>query len=325
MMTTQETSAPRLLEQVRNTIRLRGMSYRTEQSYVDWIKRFILYHEKRHPNEMGVAEIRAYLTYLVMEKNVAPATQNQALHALLFLYKQVLEIDLPHLGYLPPAKKQPRLPVVFTRAEVHAILKQLHGETWLMANLLYGSGLRLMECLRLRVKDIDFARNVITIREGKGAKDRVTMLPQLLKEPLSHHLEVVKQAHKAQLAEGFGTVKLPFALERKYPSAATEWKWQFVFPAAKRSRDPRTGLWHRHHLDESVLQRAVKKAMRLADVNKHGSCHTFRHSFATHLLEAGYDIRTVQELLGHADVKTTMIYTHVLNRGGIPVRSPLEN
>ncbi len=324
MTTSPDSSKPKLLEQVRTVIRLRGMSYRTEQTYTDWIKRFILFHDKRHPREMGVEEIRAYLTHLVMERNVAASTQNQALHSLLFLYKQVLEIALPHLGALPVAKKQPRLPVVFTRAEAQAILAQLSGEKWLMASLLYGSGLRLMECLRLRVKDIDFDRNLITIREGKGAKDRVTILPNNLKEPLQAHLVGVKQVHDAELAEGFGTVKLPFALATKYPSAPTEWKWQFVFPSPKRSCDPRTGLWHRHHLDESALQKAVKLALKQASVHKHGSCHTFRHSFATHLLEAGYDIRTVQELLGHADVKTTMIYTHVLNRGGLAVRSPLD-
>lgn len=324
MTTTLESSQPRLMDQVRATIRLRGMSYRTEQSYADWIKKFILFHDKRHPREMGADEIRAYLTHLVMERNVAPSTQNQALHALLFLYKQVLEIELPHLGALPPAKKQPRLPVVFTRAEAHAILAHLRDEKWLMASLLYGAGLRLRECLRLRVKDLDFERNIITVREGKGAKDRVTMLPQPLKEPLRLHLVNVQEAHRADLTDGFGTVKLPFALAQKYPAAASEWKWQFVFPAPKRSRDPRTNQWHRHHLDESVLQRAVKLALKQAGIHKQGSCHTFRHSFATHLLEAGYDIRTVQELLGHADVKTTMIYTHVLNRGGVAVRSPLD-
>ncbi len=324
MTTSPDSSKPKLLEQVRTVIRLRGMSYRTEQTYTDWIKRFILFHDKRHPKDMGVEEIRAYLTHLVMERNVAASTQNQALHSILFLYKQVLEIALPHLGALPVAKKQPRLPVVFTKEEAQAILAQLSGEKWLMASLLYGSGLRLMECLRLRVKDIDFDRNIITIREGKGAKDRVTMLPQPLKEPLQAHLVGVRQAHDAELAEGFGTVKLPFALATKYPNAATEWKWQFLFPAPKRSCDPRTGLWHRHHLDESALQKTVKLALNHASVHKHGSCHTFRHSFATHLLEAGYDIRTVQELLGHADVKTTMVYTHVLNRGGLAVRSPLD-
>lgn len=324
MTTTLKSSPPKLMEQVRVTIRLRGLSYRTEQTYTDWIKRFILFHDKRHPKDMGVEEIRAFLTHLVMERNVAASTQNQALHSLLFLYKQVLEIALPQLGALPEAKKQPRLPVVFTREETQAILAHLSGEKWLMASLLYGSGLRLMECLRLRVKDLDFARNIITIREGKGAKDRVTMLPQNVKESLRNHLVQVKLAHELDLEEGFGTVLLPFALEKKYPQANKEWKWQYVFPAPKRSCDPRSGKMRRHHLNESALQKSVKLALHQAGVHKHGSCHTFRHSFATHLLEAGYDIRTVQELLGHADVKTTMVYTHVLNRGGLAVRSPLD-
>ncbi|HWQ36109.1 MAG TPA: integron integrase [Blastocatellia bacterium] len=324
MTPSPEPSKPELMEQVRAIIRLRGMSYRTEQTYTDWMKRFILYHNKRHPNDMGVEEIRAYLTHLVVERNVALSTQNQALHALLFLYQQVLNIELPFIGPLPMAKKEPRLPVVFTREEAQAILSHLSGEKWLMASLLYGAGLRLTECLRLRVKDIDFERNIITVREGKGSKDRITMLPQPVKEPLRQHLIGVKQAHEVDLAEGFGTVELPFALARKYPQAATQWKWQYVFPAPKRSRDPRSGAIRRHHLDESVWQKAVKLALKQAHVSKHGSCHTFRHSFATHLLEAGYDIRTVQELLGHADVKTTMIYTHVLNRGGLAVNSPLD-
>lgn len=324
MTNNPESSKPKLLDQVRAVIRLRGMSYRTEQTYCEWIKRFILFHNKRHPSEMGVEEIRAFLTHLVVEQNVAGSTQNQALHSILFLYKQVLNIELPFIGGLPVAKKQPRLPVVFTREEVHTILAQLSGEKWLMASLLYGSGLRLSECLRLRVKDIDFDKNIITVREGKGGKDRVTMLPLPMKEPLCEHLINVKQKHEADLAAGFGNVAIPFALSRKYPTAATEWKWQYVFPAPHRSRDPRNGEMRRHHLDPSVLQKAVKEAIQQTKIPKHGSCHTFRHSFATHLLEAGYDIRTVQELLGHADVKTTMVYTHVLNRGGLAVRSPLE-
>jgi integron integrase len=314
---------PKLLDQVRTAIRLRRMSYRTEQTYTDWIKRFIIFHHKRHPQEMGAPEIREFLAYLVNERNVAASTQNQALHSILFLYREVLQIELPWVG-LGQAKKERRLPVVLTREEVQAILSRLTSTKWLMASLLYGAGLRLSECLRLRVKDIDFAKNLIVVREGKGDKDRVTMLPQNLKEPLRQHLEKVKRAHEIDLREGYGTVQLPYALERKYPQAATEWKWQYVFPAPKRSIDPRSGVERRHHLDESVLQKAVKEAMRLAGINRHASCHTFRHSFATHLLESGYDIRTVQELLGHADVKTTMIYTHVLNRGGLGVRSPLD-
>ena len=315
---------PKLLAQVRTTIRLRGMSYRTEQSYCDWIKRYIFFHNKRHPNEMGAPEIRDFLAHLVNDRNVAASTQNVALHALLFLYHEVLLLNLPPLGDLQPAKKTPRLPVVFTTTEVRAILAQMTGTKLLLASLLYGTGLRISELLRLRVKDVDFTQNQITVRAGKGNKDRVTMLPQTLKEPLQAHLIGVKQAHVADLQAGFGTVKLPFALERKYPTANKEWKWQYIFPAPKRSRDPRSGRMQRHHLEPSGLQKAVKEALHRTAIAKHGSCHTFRHSFATHLLESGYDIRTVQELLGHSDVNTTMIYTHVLNKGGKGVRSPLD-
>jgi integron integrase len=300
------------------------MSYQTEKAYVDWIRRFIIFHNKRHPKEMGATEIRDFLAHLVNDRNVAPSTQNQALHALLFLYREVLQIELPLIGDLQPAKKSRRAPVVFTRDEVQAILSQMEGTKRMMASLLYGTGMRLIELLRLRVKDIDFQMNQITVRQGKGGKDRVTMLPQSLKGPLRQHLVKVKQAHEIDLREGFGNVELPYALEKKYPQAATEWKWQYVFPAPKRSIDPRTKIERRHHLDPSVLQKAVKEAMRKAGITKHGNCHTFRHSFATHLLEAGYDIRTVQELLGHADVSTTMVYTHVLNAGGLGVRSPLD-
>jgi len=315
---------PKLLDQVRTTIRLRGMSYQTEKAYTDWIKRFIIFHKKRHPKEMGAPEIRDFLAHLVNDRNVAPSTQNQALHALLFLYREVLQIELPVIGDLQPAKKGTREPVVFTRDEVQAILSQMEGTKKMMASLLYGTGMRLIELLRLRVKDIDFQMNQITVRQGKGGKDRVTMLPLSLKEPLRGHLVKVKQAHEVDLREGFGNVELPYALEKKYPQAATEWKWQYVFVAPKRSIDPRTKIERRHHLDPSVLQKAVKEAMRKAEITKHGNCHTFRHSFATHLLEAGHDIRTVQELLGHADVSTTMVYTHVLNAGGLGVRSPLD-
>jgi len=315
---------PKLLDQVRTTIRLRGMSYRTEQTYSDWVKRFILFHDKRHPKEMGAMEIRDFLAHLVNDRNVAPSTQNQALHAILFLYREVLQIELPAIGDLQPAKKNPRLPVVFTREEVQAILARMEGQKWLMASLLYGTGMRLNELLRLRVKDIDFQQNQIIVREGKGNKDRVTMLPLSLKEPLREHLATVKKAHEIDLLEGFGNVELPFALEKKYPNAVREWKWQYVFVAPKRSIDPRTKIERRHHLDPSVLQKTIKEALRKAGIAKPGSCHTFRHSFATHLLESGYDIRTVQELLGHEDVSTTMIYTHVLNRGGLGVRSPLD-
>jgi len=319
-----QSNQPRLLDQVRTTIRLRGMSYRTEQSYTDWIKRFIIFHNKRHPKEMGAPEIRDFLAHLVNDRNVAPSTQNQALHALLFLYREVLQIELPLIGDLQPAKKGERAPVVFTREEVEAILSKMEGTKKMMASLLYGTGMRLSELLRLRVKDIDFRMNQIIVRQGKGGKDRVTMLPRSLKEPLREHLVKVKQAHEVELKEGFGNVELPYALEKKYPQAPTEWKWQYVFPAPKRSIDPRSKVERRHHLDPSVLQKAVKEALRKAGITKHGNCHTFRHSFATHLLEAGQDIRTVQELLGHADVSTTMVYTHVLNAGGLGVRSPLD-
>jgi integron integrase len=319
-----QPNPPKLLDQVRTTIRLRGMSYQTEKTYADWVKRFILFHDKRHPKEMGAPEIRDFLAHLVNDRNVAASTQNQALHSILFLYREVLRIELPPLGDLKPAKKPERLPEVFTREEVQAILARMTGLKGLMARLLYGTGMRLSELLRLRVKDVDFTRNQIVVREGKGNKDRVTMLPQSLKEPLRQHLVKVKEAHEVDLREGFGNVGLPFALEKKYPNAVKEWKWQYVFPAPKRSIDPRSKIERRHHLDPSVLQKAVKEAMRAARITKHGSCHTFRHSFATHLLESGQDIRTVQELLGHADVSTTMVYTHVLNAGGLGVRSPLD-
>ncbi len=318
------TQSPKLLDQVRTTIRLRGMSYRTEQSYTDWIKRFIIFHQKRHPKEMGVSEIRDFLAHLVNDRNVASGTQNVALHSILFLYREVLMIELPPVGDLHPAKNNPRLPVVFTPQEVREVLAQLNGIKFLMASLLYGTGLRISELLRLRVKDIDFARNEITVREGKGKKDRVTMLPISLKEPLSLHLNNVKDAHSRDLNEGYGRVALPYALENKYPQAIFEWKWQYVFPAPKRSIDPRSGIERRHHLGGSVVQKAVKDALNKTNIHKKGSCHTFRHSFATHLLESGYDIRTVQELLGHDDVSTTMIYTHVLNKGGKGVTSPLD-
>jgi integron integrase len=323
-MPEQPAKPPKFLAQVATAIRLRRMSYRTEQAYVDWAKRFILFHDKRHPKDMSAPEIEAFLAHLVNDRNVAASTQNQALHALLFVYREVLMIELPRLG-LPIAKKEPRLPTVFTRDEVQCILAHMEGRNLLMANLLYGTGLRLKELLRLRVKDIDFTKNQILVREGKGNKDRVTMLPLSVKDALQQHLVRVKAAHEVDLVEGFGNVELPYALAKKYPQAATEWKWQYVFPAPKRSIDPRTKVERRHHLDPSVLQKAVKAAMRQAAITKHGSCHTFRHSFATHLLEAGYDIRTLQELLGHADVTTTMVYTHVLNRGGLGVNSPLDN
>lgn len=319
-----EPPKPRLLDQVRAKIRTKHYSIRTEQAYVDWIKRFILFHGKRHPETMGKAEIESFLSYLAVDRNVTASTQNQALSALLFLYNEVLGQDPGWLENVIRAKRPSRLPVVLTAGEVRAILSRLDGQHWLMASLLYGSGLRLLECVRLRVKDIDFEYGQIMVRDGKGNKDRVTMLPQGLVEPLRTHLEKVRDLHNQDLASGFGEVYLPYALERKYPNASREWSWQYVFPAPGRSIDPRSGKKRRHHADEQGLQRAVKRAVREAGIDKPASCHTFRHSFATHLLQAGHDIRTVQELLGHKDVSTTMIYTHVLNKGGRGVTSPLD-
>lgn len=315
---------PKLLDQVRDIIRLKHYSIRTERAYIDWIKRFILFHHKRHPNEMGAPEVQAFLTHLAVVKNVAASTQQQALSALLFLYREVLRQELPWMDDITRAKKPKRLPVVLTQEEVRSMLAHLQGDAWLMASLLYGAGLRLMECLRLRVKDVDFGYRQLIVRDGKGQQDRVTMLPQRAVEPMQWHLEKVQALHQQDLSEGFGDVYLPYALARKYPNAGSEWAWQYVFPARKRSVDPRSGMTRRHHVDSKVLQRAVKKAVREVHLSKPASCHTLRHSFATHLLEAGYDIRTVQELLGHKDVSTTMIYTHVLQQGGQGVRSPLD-
>jgi integron integrase len=315
---------PRLLEQVRSIIRLKHYSIRTEEAYVHWIKEYILFHHKRHPLELGADNVSQFLSYLAETKHVASSTQNQAASALLFLYREVLAQPLPWLDQVQKAKKPAKLPVVFTKEEVRQVLSRLDGTKWLMASLLYGSGLRLMECLRLRVMDIDFEVNQLIVRDGKGGKDRITMLPTLLKEPLKQHLSRVEALHEQDLREGYGRVYLPNALERKYRNANREWVWQYVFPSGKRSTDPRTGKVQRHHVKESVLQQAVKSAIRAAGIKKAGSCHSLRHSFATHLLADGYDIRTIQELLGHKDVRTTMIYTHVLNRGGKGVRSPLD-
>ena len=317
-------SEKKLLDQVRDVLRVKHYSYRTEQSYLNWIKRFILYHQKRHPLELGEKEIYNYLTYLAQKAEVAASTQNQALNAIVFLYREVLRKELGDFGSFAQAKRPKRLPVVFTQPEVKQVLSLLEGDCRLMAGLLYGAGLRLMECLRLRVKDLDFGYHQITVRDGKGEKDRVTMMPQSLIQGLTIQVEKVKRLHEIDLMEGFGTVHLPYALATKYPSAAKELGWQFLFPSVKRSKDPRSGVEQRHHFDETSLQRAVKQAIRQAGIHKHASCHTFRHSFATHLLENGYDIRTVQELLGHSDVRTTMIYTHVLNKGGLGVKSPLD-
>jgi integron integrase len=315
---------PKLLDQVRALIRSKHYSRRTEQSYVDWVTRYVRFHNMRHPRELGAPEISAFLTHLAVELHVAAATQNQARSALLFLYREVLGIDIQAPSDVVAAKMPRRLPVVLTRDEVRAVLGQLSGVHRLMAQLLYGSGLRLMECVRLRVKDLDFAKRQLTVRDGKGMHDRVTMLPDTLAGPLHDHLRWIRRVHEEDLERGYGAVFLPFAIERKFPNASREWGWQYAFPAERLSADPRGGAIRRHHRDERSLQMAVKAAVRASGIAKNASCHTFRHSFATHLLEDGYDIRTVQELLGHADVKTTMIYTHVLNRGGRGVRSPLD-
>ena len=303
---------------------MKHYSIRTERAYVDWIKRFILFHNKRHPRDMGNAEIEAFLTHLAVNQNVAASTQNQALSALLFLYRVVLKQELDSTIDAVRAKKPKRLPTVLSKDEVHKVIGFLSGTHPLMVKVLYGSGLRLMECLRLRVKDLDFSQQQIIVRDGKGQKDRVTMLPESLVPLLQEHVRHVRHIHEEDLSKGYGSVYLPFALERKYPNASREWLWQYVFPASRLSTDPRTGTVHRHHIHESGLQKAVRKAALKAGIDKRITCHTFRHCFATHLLEAGYDIRTLQELLGHKDVKTTMIYTHVLNKGPLAVRSPLD-
>jgi integron integrase len=315
---------PKLLDQVRDVIRRKHFSLRTERAYTDWIRRYILFHNKRHPREMAETELTEFLTHLARDGHVAASTQNQALSAMLFLYKEVLKQEIGWLDKVERSKRPARLPVVLNRDEVREIFAHLHGTRRLMAGLLYGSGLRLMECVRLRVKDVDLAGLRITVREGKGGRDRVTMLPANLASPLRLHLQKVRAQHAEDLAAGFGGVYLPNAFSRKFPRAEKEWAWQYVFPSSRFSTDPRSGEKRRHHVDESVLQVSVKTAVRASDIGKSASCHTFRHSFATHLLENGYDIRTVQELLGHKDVSTTMIYTHVLNRPGIGVRSPLD-
>ena len=315
---------PKLLDQVRDRLRLKHCSIRTETQYVQWIRRFILFHDKRHPRDMGVAELEAFLTHLAVEGRVAASTQNQALSALLFLYREVLAINLPWLDNVVRAKTPQRLPVVLTRQEVVSVLDGMSGVYGLMARLLYGTGMRLMECVRLRVKDVDFEQAEILIRDGKGAKDRVTMLPQSLVEALRAHLKIRQCLYEEDRAKGMASVYLPDALDRKYPNAAVDWAWQYIFNSGSYSIDPRSGAERRHHIDEKLLQRAVKKAVVASGIAKLATPHTFRHSFATHLLPSGYDIRTVQELLGHADVQTTMIYTHVLNRGGRGVVSPLD-
>ena len=315
---------PRLLDQVRQAIRTRHYSYMTEKAYVGWVKRFIFFHNKRHPAEMGEAEIGKFLSSLATDSRVSASTQNQALNAILFLYQAVLQRKIGLIEGVVRAKRPRRLPVVLTKEEVGRLLGQLKGTPALMAMLLYGGGLRLMDCCRLRVKDLDFSQNQIMVRNGKGEKDRVTILPTAVKEPLLQHLREVKCQHEAELRRGRGRVSLPYALERKYPNAGKEWGWQWVFPATSHYTDRVTGERRRHHLHESVLQKAIREARLKAEIAKPAGPHTFRHSFATHLLDDGYDIRTVQELLGHKDVSTTMIYTHVLNRGGRGVTSPAD-
>jgi integron integrase len=316
--------AKKLLDQMSDTLRMKHYSYRTEQAYLDWVRRYILFHHKRHPSTMGAEEIRAFLAHLASDRHVAASTQNQALSAILFLYREVLHQDIESI-LLTGAKRSERLPTVLTREEVGHVLSQLTGTHKLMAQLLYGAGLRLMECVRLRVKDLDFEYKTITVRDGKGEKDRITPMPDSLNTSLQRQVERVRLLHDEDLAAGFGRVYLPNALENKYPNAAAELGWQYLFPAPKCSLDPRSpGVIRRHHIEPSGLQRSVKEAARKTGLNKRVTCHAFRHSFATHLLQNGYDIRTVQELLGHKDVRTTMIYTHVLQRGGLAVKSPLD-
>lgn len=321
--TTPPPQQPKLLDQLRREIRMRHYSIRTERSYVDWVHRYILFHNKRHPLEMGPAEITAFLSYLATDLNVAASTQNQACCAIVFLYKRVLDKDLPALGEIVRAKKPARLPVVLSAEETASVLSGLSGLHRLMGDMLYGTGMRIVELIRLRVKDVDFNRRMITVRDGKGQKDRIAILPSELVPELKAHLEGCRSVHEQDLANGTGTVHLPFALARKYPNANKEWGWKYLFPAHKLSVDPRSGITQRHHIYESVLQKALKEATRASGVAKPVHAHTMRHSFATHLLEAGHDIRTVQKLLGHKDVRTTMIYTHVMENGICSVKSPL--
>ncbi len=315
---------PKLLDRLRTLIRTKHYSVRTERIYVFWVKHFILFHDKRHPASMGKPELEAFLSYLATERKVAASTQNQALAALLFLYREVLQITPPWLDNLVRAKRPKKLPVVLTQEEVRRLLAQGRGSTALFLRLLYGSGMRIMECAALRVQDLDFSARSITVRGGKGGKDRVTVLPEEVMDDLRGHLQHVRSVHDQEIAAGRGDVELPFALERKYPKSAFQWNWQYVFPARSLSTCPRTGVIRRHHLDETTIRRHFQRALLAAKNVKPATPHTLRHAFATHLLEAGYDIRTVQELLGHTDVATTMIYTHVLNRGGLGVRSPLD-
>jgi integron integrase len=323
-----EKPSPAILVSVqaglRTALKARHYSRKTEQAYGHWVARFLSFHQGRPPAEMAEPDINRFLTHLALKEKVSASTQNQALAALLFLYRHVIGRDVGDLGEVIRARKPERRPVVMTREEVRAVLANLPGDKRLMASLMYGAGLRLMECLRLRVQDLDFSRSEILVRDGKGAKDRITMLPESLNAPLQDHLKKVKAIHEKDLVEGWGRVLLPDALDRKYPNAPKDWRWQWVFPQAHRWKNAQTGEEGRHHVHETILQRTVMEAVHQAGVVKHVGCHTFRHSFATHLLETGYDIRTIQELLGHKDVSTTMIYTHVLNKGGHGVRSPVD-
>jgi integron integrase len=323
-MTQGEINKPRLLEQVRHSLRLRHYSYRTEEQYLGWIRRFILFHHKRHPREMGAVEVEAFLNDLAVRGRVAAATQNQALAALVYLYRHVLKQELPWLNEIVRAQRPRRVPLVLSRDETRAVLAQLPGVYWLIGTLLYGGGLRLMECLRLRVQDIDFSYSRIAVRHGKGGKDRVTILPALIVPPLRAHLQAMEERYRAALRDGYGGVELPLNVAHKRPGAALEWAWQYIFPALRASQDPRTGVSRRHHIMEDSVQRQMRAAVRRAGIHKAASCHTLRHCFATHLLERGYDIRTVQELLGHADVSTTQLYTHVLQKGANAVSSPAD-
>ena len=318
------TQGPKLLDALRTQLRVMHYAIRTEDAYVDWVKRFILFHGKRHPRDMGPKEVAEFLSHLAVARNVSASTQNQAKAAILFLYRHVLGTQLPWVDDVVIAKVPQRLPVVLTAREVRSLLHELNGTTALVASLLYGTGMRLMEGLRLRVKDIDFERREIVIREGKGSKDRVTVLPENLIDPLQQRLRKTQQLHQTDLDAGYGEVHMPDALQVKYPKAGRAWGWQYVFPSQGRSVDPRSGVLRRHHLSEQSVQRAISGAAKRAGIHKPCSPHTLRHSFATHLLQAGYDIRTVQELLGHANVATTQIYTHVLNKGGRGVLSPLD-
>ena len=317
-----ELQKPKLLDQVRSVLRVKHYSYRTEQNYIHWIKRYIYFHNKTHPKDLDGKDISRFISHLALKEKVSASTQNQALCALVFLYKQVFGLDMGEFPEIHWARKPKKIPVVFSKAEVQKVLGNLNGLHWIMAMLLYGAGLRLRECLQLRVKDIDFDYKQVTVREGKGDKDRITILPDRVIEPLKKQIKYVKVLFEKDIKEGYDSVYMPFALEKKYPNAGKELGWRFVFPSEYISADPRTGIKRRHHIHETVLPKAVKRAIRKSGITKHASCHTFRHSFATHLLEDGYDIRTVQELLGHSNVNTTMIYTHVINKGGLGVKSP---